>query len=286
MEAKLCPECGSQRIFLNKEKGEQICKECGFVLDETMMDFGRDWTNFEDSNSSPRAGAPITFTNPEITTSIKKHDLYGLKDRNKYFRLMRWQNRAFNSIEQNLKIALNDVKKVINALHLPNYIEEETARIYTLALRKNLVNGRSIEKLIAGAVLIACKQNELPTTMDEVAEAAEMTVKEVGRNYRFLVKNLEISIKPLDPNSFLDKIAGKLGLSAKTHTKAAKYVKKVQDKGLTSGKSPNAIAAACLYIASLMNKEKVTQLETANAARITEVTLRNRYREFSDALGI
>ena len=55
---------------------------------------------------------------------------------------------------------------------------------------------------------------------------------------------------------------------------------------MTSGRGPTGIAAAALYVAALMNNEKRTQREVADVAGITEVTIRNRYKELLDRLGL
>jgi len=47
----------------------------------------------------------------------------------------------------------------------------------------------------------------------------------------------------------------------------------------TSGRGPTGIAAAALYVASLIHGEKRTQREVADVAGVTEVTIRNRYKE-------
>ena len=54
--------------------------------------------------------------------------------------------------------------------------------------------------------------------------------------------------------------------------------------GLTSGRGPTGIAAASLYVAALMNDEKRTQREVADVAGVTEVTIRNRYKELFNKL--
>jgi len=46
------------------------------------------------------------------------------------------------------------------------------------------------------------------------------------------------------------------------------------------------IAAAALYVAALLNDEKKTQREVADVAGITEVTIRNRYKELLDKLNL
>jgi transcription initiation factor TFIIB len=46
------------------------------------------------------------------------------------------------------------------------------------------------------------------------------------------------------------------------------------------------VAAAAVYIASVSTGERRTQKEVADVAGVTEVTIRNRYRELKKALGL
>jgi len=46
------------------------------------------------------------------------------------------------------------------------------------------------------------------------------------------------------------------------------------------------LAAAALYIACLVKNEKKTQKDIAEAAGVTEVTVRNRYKSLRRQLGI
>ena len=75
-------------------------------------------------------------------------------------------------------------------------------------------------------------------------------------------------------------------LSPKTQNDALKVLKKAEQVELTSGRGPAGIAAAALYVAALMNEEKKTQREVADIAGITEVTIRNRYKELIEKLGL
>jgi len=56
--------------------------------------------------------------------------------------------------------------------------------------------------------------------------------------------------------------------------------------GPALGKSPTGYAAAAIYAASLLCNEKKTQREVADVAQVTEVTIRNRYQEQIEAMGI
>lgn len=58
-----------------------------------------------------------------------------------------------------------------------------------------------------------------------------------------------------------------------------KIIERSREIGLTAGKDPGGIAAAALYIAGILTDDRHTQREIAQAASVTEVTVRNRYKE-------
>ncbi|MDP7141447.1 MAG: transcription initiation factor IIB [Candidatus Woesearchaeota archaeon] len=290
---KKCPECGSINLFFNKDKGEIICKDCGLVIEDKMVDFTQEWREFdsEDGEKRRRTGAPMTYTQFDqgMGTDIgRKSELYGLggKDRNKFFRLRKWQYRISTAIERNLKLALAEMKRVASYLKLPKSVEEESARIYTLAVQKGLVRGRSMESVVAGALYAACRRHEVPRTLDELSEASGIEKKEIGRTYRFVTRELGITILPSNPADYIARFASSLKLSADTQTKAIEILDKAQRAELTSGRGPTGIAAASLYVSALIHGEKRTQREVADVAGVTEVTIRNRYKELLDKLNL
>ena len=59
-----------------------------------------------------------------------------------------------------------------------------------------------------------------------------------------------------------------------------------QKAELTSGRGPTGIAAAALYVSALLHGEKRTQREVADVAGVTEVTIRNRYKELLEQLDL
>ena len=291
---KKCPECGGINLILNKDRGEIICKDCGLVIEEKMIDFSQEWREFEGDSaggSRRRTGGPLTYTKFDkgLGTDVgKRSDIYSLtgKDRNRFFRLRKWQHRISTAIERNLKLALAELKRVSSYLKLPKAVEEESARIYTLAVQRGLVRGRSMESVVAGALYAACRRHEVPRTLDELSEASGIDKKEIGRTYRFVTREIGIRILPSNPIDYLARFASALKLSAETQSKAVEILEKAQSSELTSGRGPTGIAAASLYVAALINNEKRTQREVADIAGVTEVTIRNRYKELIKKLGL
>jgi transcription initiation factor TFIIB len=288
---KKCPECGGINLFWNKDKGEIVCKDCGLVIEDKMVDFGQEWREFDSDTgqSKRRTGAPMTYTQFDqgLGTEVGgKGDLFklGSKNRSKFFRLRKWQYRISTAIERNLKLALAELKRVGSYLKLPKSVEEEAARIYTLAVQRGLVRGRSMESVVAGALYAACRRHDVPRTLDELSEASGIEKKEIGRTYRFVTRELGITILPSNPADYIARFASALKLSAETQSKSIEILEQAQKAELTSGRGPTGIAAAALYVAALMHGEKRTQREVADVAGVTEVTIRNRYKELLDKL--
>jgi len=288
---KKCPECGSINLFWNKEKGEVICRDCGLVIEDKMIDFTPEWHDFDSDSGEKkrRAGAPMTYTQYDqgLGTDIgRKSDLssLGAKNRNKFFRLRKWQYRISTAIERNLKLALAELKRVASYLKLPGSVEEEAARVYTMAVQKGLVRGRSMESVVAGALYAACRRHEVPRTLEELSEASGIEKKEIGRTYRFVIRELGITILPSNPADYIARFSSALKLSAETQSNSIEILEAAQKAELTSGRGPTGIAAAALYVSALLHGEKRTQREVADVAGVTEVTIRNRYKELLDKL--
>ena len=163
-------------------------------------------------------------------------------------------------------------------------MEEESARIYTLAVQRGLVRGRSMESVVAGALYAACRRHDVPRTLDELSEASAIEKKEIGRTYRFVTRELGISILPSNPADYIPRFASALKLSAETQSNSIEILERAQKAELTSGRGPTGIAAAALYVSALLHGEKRTQREVADVAGVTEVTIRNRYKELLDKL--
>ena len=290
---KKCPECAGINLFWHKDKGEVICKDCGLVVEDKMVDFGQEWREFdaEGGDKRRRSGAPSTYTQYDqglVTEVGGRADLsrLGSKSRNKFVRLRKWQYRISTAIERNLKLALSELKRVASYLKLPRSVEEESARIYTMAVQRGLVRGRSMESVVSGALDAAGRRHEVPRTLDELSEASGIEKKEIGRTYRFVTRELGINILPSNPADYIPRFASALKISPEAQSKSIEILEKAQKEELTSGRGPTGIAAAALYVSALLHGEKRTQREVADVAGVTEVTIRNRYKELLEELNL
>ncbi|MBS3069983.1 transcription initiation factor IIB [Candidatus Micrarchaeota archaeon] len=291
-----CPDCASKKLKVNSERGETVCINCGLVIEENMVQEGPEWRAFdaEQRASRARAGAPLKYMNPNrgLVTEIDQYnrDTRGGKiapaQQAQLYRMRKWHKRASisNSIERNLAIALTELNRVASHLGLPEIIRESSALLYRKCVEKGLIRGRQIESVVSAVIYAICRKYGIPRTLDEISAVAEIPKKEIGRTYRLITQELGLKIPLTNPQFYITRFVTALKLSGATQKKSQEILEQAMQKGLISGRGPMGVAAAAVYIASVLTGERRTQKEVADVAGVTEVTIRNRYRELKRAL--
>jgi len=297
-ETMKCPSCGSTHLTKDYSRAELVCEKCGLVIDAEIMDHGPEWRAFdsEQREKKARTGAPMTYTihDKGLSTTIgwQNRDAYGksipTRNRAQLYRLRKWQTRTriSDGTERNLALALTALDRMSSTLGLPRNVRETAAMIYRKAVRRKLIRGRSIEGVSAAVLYAACRQCNVPRTLEEISSVAQMKKKEIGRNYRNISRKLELKLLPTTPQDYISRFSSRLSLSNDVQAKTIKILKRAASEELTSGRGPTGLAAAALYIASVLCGERRTQREVAEIAGVTEVTIRNRYKELAKKLDI
>jgi len=181
---------------------------------------------------------------------------------------------------------MGELDRLSDKVYIPGSVKEKAAVIYRKALDKMLVRGRSIAAIVAASLYVACRTTATPRTLREIAEVSFVDRKDVARCYRLLLRELRVQMPIPDPLTYISKIAERIGISGQTQGLAIKILREARRKRVVAGKDPMGLAAATLYIACLQRKEKKTQKDVAEAAGVTEVTVRNRYKSLKRQLGI
>jgi len=274
----------SDRVITDHESGEVICSNCGLVISD----------NIQDSTDAMYDKSRKTG----VTNSLARYDM-GLSTimgksnqdagghildaamRSRMERLRRWDLRIKTSTSnnRNLRDAFDQLHTSKDKLGLPDSIVEKTAYIYRKAQQRGLVRGRAISAVLDAALYIACRELGIPKTLKEIAVTNNIKRTTLAKSYRLLITELDIKIPIIDSTKCIIKISNTANLNEKTKRKAIDIMYHLNKKEIPAGKDPMGIAATVLYIACLYTGEKRTQTDIAQAAGVTEVTLRNRYRQ-------
>jgi transcription initiation factor TFIIB len=266
-------------------------------VSERAEDSGPEWRSFGDEKGEDRqrTGSPISITYRDmgLSTIIGKANRdaagrgFSSPMRGTIDRLRKWDNRApaYGSVERNLGVALNELDKMSDKLGVSQAVKERAAYIYRKALERGLLRGRSITGIAAASLYAALRDTETPRTLKDVAFANNLSRKSVARDYRILLKEMDMSMPVADAAKNISRIASQVGMSEKAVRRAVEIVRLTEEKEISAGKAPMGLAASALYLAGVLEGEVATQKEIAEAAGVTEVTVRNRYKGLRADLG-
>jgi transcription initiation factor TFIIB len=293
--SRICTNCSSyQTAITDPESGEIICSNCGMIISDKIEDTihpERRMHTFEDVDKRARIGAPSSLARHDmgLSTTIGRsdNDANGQKivssTRSTFERLRTWDSRiqVNSSTDRNLSKAFSQLHLLKDKLGLSDAIVEKTAYIYRKAEEKKLAKGRSIIAILASALYIACRDTETSRTIKDIALASNIKPKDIARNYRVLIRELDISVPIADPLKYTAKIANTAKLSEITKRHAFDTMNEVIKKEIPAGKHPASLAATVLYLACKKSGERISQDNLAHAAGITGVTIRARLKELT-----
>ena len=243
----------------------------------------------EEKNSKSRTGIPTSLARHDrgLATMISKtgRDASGQKlDEYMYStfkRLRAWDTRTqyFSGRDKNFVLAFSQLDILKDKLGLPDVLIERVAYMYRKAQDSGLTRGRSISAILSAAIYVSCRVIGIPRTLRDVAAARNMKRKEVAKNCRLIIRELDLRVPMTDPLKCIIKIANKANLSETTTRLTMNMMTQIVQRRISAGKNPMSFAGTVLYISSIKAGENMTQLEIARAAGITEVTIRNRLHE-------
>jgi transcription initiation factor TFIIB len=296
----LCSICKSDKIVTDPESGEIICSGCGMVISNKIEDANHlerhvftQGGQIEETRA--RTGAPASLARHDmgLATMIGKEDrdASGQKINSSISsamqRLRTWDLRvqlSSNPSDRNFRIAFSLLNNLKDKLGLSDTMVEKVAYIYRKAQERGFVRGRSIPAVLAAAVYVAYRDLEVPKTMKDIAAASNIRRKNIARVYRQLIFELDYKVPNPDPVKCIAKIANNTNLTEKTKRRALDIMEKVSENEISAGKDPMGLAATVLYISCIKTGENISQKEISGVAGVTEVTLRNRFKDIKNRL--
>jgi transcription initiation factor TFIIB len=263
-----------------------------------MADYGPETksSSLEEKMKLARATGQTTYSQHDlgITTEIA----IGTKDfsgksinsqvTSQMHNLRKWQQRVRVSSprERRLSIVLAKIGETCKTLALSKNVLETASMIYRNLDGKVEVKGKSVVSISAATIYMACKQCEVVRSLDEICRGLcspielKAKTKLAARYYRTMVMELGNSTAPVvTMDKYISKIANLTGTEVRVERLALEIYEKTKGRNLADGKAPNGIAAAYLYVASILLGQNVLQRDVSSVAGVTEVTIRNRCKE-------
>ena len=287
----LCNTCNTGRLVTDLDSGEVVCGSCGLVSPDIITDGRAESRTFFEAGTDnrQRVGAPssLAFHDMGLSTIIGNENQDSTGRRldasitSIMHRLRLWDGRtqANSAAHRNLMRAFRELGKLKHKLGLTDAIVEKAAYVYRKAQEKQMIRGRSISSMLAAAVYMACREMGAPKSIREMTEIMEVKSTALSHCYRLIVLELDIKVPLIDPTKYVAQIANKAGISEKTKRLAISVMHDIVKNEISAGKNPIGLSATVLYLACLISNENRTQKTIADAAGVTEVTMRNRLKE-------
>ena len=277
--------CKTYPAITDSERGEIFCGGCGLVLVDNMSDISHENNGYssEDFMKMARTGpaTSLTMNDRGLSTVIGTNkDSTGKaisgKTKYEFNRLRTWDQRSKSRQTASLSKAFTKLHGMKTKLGIPNNVVENAAYIYRKAVNAKLTRGRTMNSLIAASLYAACRENNIPRTLDDIAKAGNVERGILSRDLRTIIKKLELNLNQYNTSSFISKISNNVNLKEKTKRDAFKILDLCEKEQITAGKHPVAQAAASLYISCIMNGEKISQKKFSVESGVSDVTIRNR----------
>lgn len=273
-----CPECGGQ---VDDSTREVHCTDCGLVLEDTHLDRRPDPAELITVDVRERHDDGLG------NTRIGKINRDGsMAVGGEYDRLRRLNRRiqAGDGRERGLRYALGEVTRLANAVGLDVASQQLASRLIKQASEAGIFGGGDLDGFAAGAVLIACRINQLPYGRAAIRERAR-NIDSIEHGYAKLRRELDVPVPPAAPATYVRRIADAVGASNAATERAEAAADAVGGTASVSGRKPQAVAAACLYLAADALEESgryhgddaIRQADLADAAGCCAISIRNQF---------
>ena len=277
--------CKTYPAITDSERGEIVCGGCGLVLVDNMSN-----TSHENIGYSSESFMKLARTGPGISLTMHDRGLSTIigtnrdsagkmlsgKTKYEFNRLRTYDQRSKSRNVVTFSKAFTLMNGIKTKLGLSNQIVENAAYIYRKAVGAKLTRGRTTVSLVSASVYAACRENNIPRTLDDIAKAGNVERRILSRDIRTIIKKLGLNLDQYDTTSFISKISNNLNLKEKTKRDAFDILKRCEQEQITAGKHPVGQAAASLYISCIMNGKKISQKKFAVESGVSDVTIRNR----------
>ncbi|ABK78035.1 transcription initiation factor TFIIB [Cenarchaeum symbiosum A] len=301
LEPQGCPECKSALVD-DAQNGETVCSSCGIVISEQLEDRGPEPTGGGTDGVArlARATGMTTYAQHDlgITTDIaaSRTDFSGKRINpavnGQMNNLRKWQQRIRVSTPRERRLAnvLAKIGEICQGSMLPRNILETASVIYRNLDARVDVKGRSVASMSVAAVYMACKRCGVVRSIDEIcgnacpARNVKATSKLAAKYYRTMVMEMGAEPAPvITMDKHISRIANVTKTDARIERLALEIAAKTGGGTLGDGKAPSGMAAAYLYVSSVLLGQNVPQRDVSATAGVTEVTIRARCRDILES---
>ncbi|PKI84883.1 transcription initiation factor IIB [Malassezia vespertilionis] len=309
----LCPECQTVPPNITEEfaSGDLVCADCGLVLGDRIVDTRSEWRTFanEDGDDPSRVGSAANPILDGITEQLESRIAARDGGTGTSRDLLRTMSRTYGSRDRSLLDAFDSIQNKCDSIHLPRTVCDTAKQAYRRVDQEKLLRGKHTDAIIAAAIYVACRVNRVPRTFPEVCALTSVRKQQVARCFREMkeafglnatgmgsVAGSEAAHAGAGPGPGTSGAGTPLGLAIGATDLVARYcnhlgldmsivrvteaiTNRIHDLGYLAGRSPITIAAASIYLVTILVDEQRTARRISVAAGVSDVTIKHSFKE-------
>lgn len=158
------------------------------------------------------------------------------------------------------------------------------ARLIAIALfnsdkQVSLLGSRWINAASAAYLYIACRMNNTSRPLKEFVTVSGSPKKDVARCFRLIVKSMDLRLEVVNASHFMRDFCAKLHIQPYIETASVHITKRaLENPCFISLGNPVSLAAAAIYLASLVSSERKSAMEISEATGVSVIAIRRVYR--------
>jgi len=288
-----CPDHPNGQLVEDYRAGDMICRECGLVVGDRVIDVTSEWRTFaNDSDSKDRSRVGDAQSNllsgSDTSTRIgiqTKPGQYGTNDFAAGVQKRGSQNQSTNSADKYLMNGFREIKVQADRAALLESVVARAKLRFKEVYESKCLRNRSVPAIAAACIFIACREEQVPRSFKEICEISRVPKNDIGKYFKIIIKSLPSLAANRRPDAgtsenFMARFCSELELERPTRMCAEYISKRAKELDLAPGRNPLTIAAASLYMACLASeaREQRTLQEVCKTCGIAEGTAKNCYK--------
>jgi transcription initiation factor TFIIB len=276
-----CTNCKSESLFTDITNGIIVCKQCGTVNTDCIIDDGAEWiNNYEENgagNDPSRVGCPI---NP-LLENCSMSTMIGNGGGNKYW-LMRkiHQQNAMSYVERSLWHIFEKINAYCENGSLPSMVSNQAKQYYKTLSTKKLSRGGVRRGLIACCIFYSCKEYNITRTIKEIAQMCNTEPTKVTSACKIFEEIMRDHLNKDEVSVYSDMVfryCSYLGIGnleqCQINNEVSKLKEVIDRKKILVGKTPSAVISAAIFFILEKKKYSINKRKYSENHNISIVTL-------------
>lgn len=256
----------SHNFITDLPSGQVVCNLCGFVSETKIAVSGWNGVPYSTENITSPSKNSVVNVHPNLKRALKLN-------RNKS-----WEDRKLN-------IGINEIKRLTAKFGLGEFMVSRSSYLFQKTIHSPKFKIHNVILTSQVCFYYSVKKNNHPISIEEIIIDHNSSSRLAYRYYYLLMSQLQLPKPESNPAPLIPKLCAGLSLDEivvqKANTVLATYLKYENTSGLNS----IGIVAGVIYFTCLRERIPRSQQIIAQHAKISDITLRTRYKEIKKICG-